>query len=333
MAEPSKSALRVWGILSCFCVLALLLLGIWWMFHLPTVGKGGLFLAVGATLMPLFWGKVGTIARMSWIAMLFLLLAVEYRAIDKDRADFARDEACRRQEENQKFSDIGTAITNDVQKLLDRSDSEFAKTMARSDAIMSGVADSIKTQTGGNGFAFITFTAEPAQAFEMHWNNFLAPRGEAYFLVSVTSHGKYPLRGTQAIMMDDERRLAAMQEYNKHPNGDWVKAINSADTEYQLPYLRPQSTEAPQGEVDVIGIYPMPQGDSKKVTINFSAPNGYWNEALHLGRVNGIWHQCLSVLGPTVKQAKHPFIYCDSDWPEGKELAEKDWAFTPPKKQ
>jgi hypothetical protein len=333
MAGPSNSALRVWRILSWLCVLTLLLLGIWWVFHLPPVGKGGVFLAVGATLMPLFWEKIGAIARMSWIAMLFLFLAIEYRAIDKDRADFARDEAGRGQEENQKFADIGTAITNNVQKLLDHSDSEFAKTMARSDAIISGVGDSIRTQTGGDSFAFITFTAQPAQAFEMHWNNFLAPRGEPYFLVSVTSHGKYPLRGTRTIMMDDERRLAAMQEYNKHPNGDWIKAIDSADTEYQIPYLRPQSAEAPQGEVNVIGIYPTTQRDSKKLTMNFSAANGYWNEVLHLGRVNGVWHQCLSVLGPTVKQAKHPFIYCDSDWQEGKKLAEKDWVFTPPTKQ
>jgi hypothetical protein len=133
-------------------------------------------------------------------------------------------------------------------------------------------------------------------------------------------------------MIDDERRLAAMQ-YNKHPNGDWIKTINSADTEYQMPYLRPQSAEAPQGQVDIIGLYPIPQGNSKRLTIHFSAPNGYWNEVLHLGRVNGIWHQCLSVMGPTVKQAKYPFISCDSDWPEGKKLAEKDWVLTPPKKQ
>ena len=268
-----------------------------------------------------------------YLVIVIALVFTENRAIDKDRADFARNEASRRKEENQEFSNIGTAITTNVGKLLEYSDQEFAKTMARSDAIMSGVADSVKTQTGGNSFAFITFTAEPAHAFEMHWNNFLAPRGEPYFVVSVTSHGKYPLRGTQAIMIDDERRLAAMQEYNKHPNGDWIKAINSADGEYQMPYLRPQSAEAPQGQVDVIGLYPMPQGDSKKLTINFSAPNGYWNEALHLGRVDGVWHQCLSVLGPTVKQAKHPFIYCDSNWPEGKSLAEKDWVFTPPKKR
>jgi len=304
---------------------------LYWHWKLPPPNKAVLALAACAALMVL--AEMRPIHKAVYFVLIVALVFTESRAIDKDRADFASDEFCRRQEENQQFSNIGDAITTNVGKLLEHSDQEFAKTMARSDAIMSGVVDSIKTQTGGNSFAFITFTAEPAQAFEMHWNNFSAPRGEPYFLISVTSHGKYPLRGTQAVMMDDERRLAAMEEYNKHPNGDWMKAINSADSEYRMPYLRPQSAEAPQGEVDVIGLYPMPQGDSKRLTINFSAPNGYWNEALHLGRVNGKWHQCLSVLGPTAKQAKHPFIYCDSDWAEGKKLAEKDWVFTPPKKQ
>jgi hypothetical protein len=338
MAEPSKSALRVWGILSWLCVLALLILGIWWMFHLPTVGKGGLFLAVGATLMPLFWEKVGTIARMSWIAMLFLLLAVEYRAIDKDRADFARDEACRRREENQKFSNIGTTITNNVQKLLDHSDSEFAKTMARSDAIMSGVADSTKTQTGGNSFAFITFTPEAGYVhFEQkdpicQQISGSAERDQAgaYFQVAITSHGKYPLRELHATMMDDERRVAAMTEYNKHPEGDWIKVISSSDTEYRCLYLKPQSPEGPSGDVEMLGTYPLPKGDSKRLTIAFRSLNGYWDETLHLGLVNGQWRQCLSIMGPTAKQAKKPFIYCTPEWPEGRILAERDWAAPKP---
>jgi hypothetical protein len=303
---------------------------IYWYSHPPAPNKAVLALAAVAALMVL--ADMRPLHKAIYLVIIIALVFTENRSINKDRADFARDEAGRRQEENQKFFDIGTAITNNVQKLLEHSDSEFAKTMSRSDAIMSGVVDSIKTQTGGNSFAFITFTAEPAQTFEMHWNDFAAPRGEPYFLVSVTSHGRYPLRGTHAIMTDDERRLAAMQEYNKHPNGDWIRAINSADSEYQIPYLRPQSNEAPQGEVDVIGIYPMEQTDSKRLSINFSAPNGYWNEVLHLGRVNGNWHQCVSVMGPTAKQVQHPFIYCDSDWPEGKKLAAKDWVFTPPKK-
>lgn len=310
-------------VLGSFCL--------YWFRNLPAPNKAVLALAACAALMVL--AEMRPIHKALYFILIIALVFTENRAINKDRADFARDEGIRRTKESQDFSDIGTAITTNVGKLLDHSDQEFAKNMARSDVIMSGVTDSIKTQTGGNSFAFITFTAEATQAFEMHWNNFLAPRGEPYFLVSVASHGKYPLRGTRAIMMDDERRLAAMQEYNKHPNGDWINTINSADTEYQMPYLRPQSAEAPQGEVDIIGLYPMPHGDSKKLTINFSAPNGYWNEVLRLGRVNGTWHQCLSVMGPTAKQVTHPFIYCDSDWPEGKKLAEKDWVFTPPKKR
>lgn len=198
------------------------------------------------------------------------------------------------------------------------------------ESIAGGISDSINAQTGGDSFAFISFTAQRAQSFDTRWNNFIAPKGKPYFVVSITSHGKYPLRGTHAIMMDDERRLAAMQEYNTHPNGGWMQAINSADTEYQIPYLRPQSAESPSGQVDVIGIYAMSEADFKRITVNFSAPNGYWNEALHLGRMNGVWHQCLSVVGPTIKQFTHPFIYCDSEWSAGKALAEKDWVPTKP---
>lgn len=195
-------------------------------------------------------------------------------------------------------------------------------------AMLTSVNDSIKTQTGGDSFAYISFTAQQAASFEMHWQNFVAPKGKPYFVVSITSRGKYPLRSTHVTMMDDERRLAAMREYNRHPSGDWIHAINSADTEYELPYLRPQSPEAPTGEVDIIGLYPMPETDSKRLTVAFAAPNGYWNEVLHLGHINGVWHQCLSVMGPTVEQANRPYIYCDTeDWPEGKALAEKDWRF------
>ena len=274
----------------------------------------------GALFRPL--DQIGRWEKAIWTLVMFVLVGLEFRTLYLDRADHDQKEAAAREVELKGFEKIGNGIEAAIQKSQD----EFEATMKRSDQIISGIGDTVKTQTGGDSFAFITFTAEPAQAFEMHWNNFLAPKGEPYFLVSVTSHGKYPLRGARAIMMDDERRLVTMQEYNKHPNGDWIKAINSADTEYEMPYLRPQSTEAPQGEVDVIGIYPMPQGDSKKLTINFSAPNGYWNEVLHLGRVNDVWHQCLSVLGPTVKQAAKPFIHCEPEWPEGKALAEKDWA-------
>jgi hypothetical protein len=295
-----------------------------WREWYPPVGVFIGILGLLGVLVPLLrdLGKIGKAEKAAWTAIVFILVGFEIRSIYLDRDAHDREQSAARAEQLAQFGRIAKGIDASIATGQDH----FDATMAKSDRIIGEVGNSIKTQTGGDSFAFITFTAEPAQTFEMHWNNILAPAEQPYFLVSVTSHGRYPLRGTHAILMDDERRMAAMQEYNTHPSGDWIKAINSADTEYQMPYLRPQSAEAPQGEVDVIGIYPMPQADSKRVTIAFAAPNGYWNEVLRLGRVKGVWHQCLSVVGPTVKQTTNPFIYCDSGWPEGRAMAERDWA-------
>jgi len=75
----------------------------------------------------------------------------------------------------------------------------------------------------------------------------------------------------------------------------------------------------------MLGMYPFGSKDTNDLSVAFSSFNGYWNERLHLRKVNGKWHQALSVMGPTVKQALHPFVWFDADYPEGKALAEKDW--------
>jgi hypothetical protein len=87
-----------------------------------------------------------------YFLLIVALMFVENRAIDKDRRDFADAEECRRKDENQQFSSIGDSITVNVRKLLDHSDLEFAKTMDRSNRILAGVDDSIKTETGGDSY-------------------------------------------------------------------------------------------------------------------------------------------------------------------------------------
>ncbi|MGA8151812.1 MAG: hypothetical protein WB952_12740 [Terriglobales bacterium] len=157
--DESRITVRAWQVFSWISVLALLGLGIWWNFRLPSTGKGGLFLAIGAVLMPLFWEKIGVAGKMTWVAMLFVLLAVEYRAIDKDRDDFAAAEAKRQKEERQEFSKIGDAITTNVQKLLDHSDEQFKATLAEQakhfDATMAKEQVSINEVTGGNSYAIV----------------------------------------------------------------------------------------------------------------------------------------------------------------------------------
>lgn len=120
MEQISGSELRKWRVLSWMVVVGLLGLGIWWMFSLPTVGKGGIFLAVGATLMPLFWEKIGAGGKMSWIAMLFLLLSVEYRAIDKEHTEYANDQRAARKEERDSFDDLLKTQQAGVQAILDQ---------------------------------------------------------------------------------------------------------------------------------------------------------------------------------------------------------------------
>jgi hypothetical protein len=243
--------------------------------------------------------------KAAWTAVLFILLGLEVKSVYQDRNEHEREQAAARAEQLQEFGRIAGGIHSTIQK----SEEQFGATMARSDLIMAGVSDNMKTQTGGDSFAYVTFIEQP----------------NGMFLIVITSRGKYPLRDVHVTMVDEERRLVAMQEFNKHPEGDWIKAIQSGDTYYQVPYLRPQSQEAPLGDVEMLGPYPFGSKDTNDLTIVFSSFNGYWNERLHLRRINGKWHQSLSVLGPTAKQGLHPFIYFDPDYPEGKALAEKDW--------
>ena len=201
-----------------------------------------------------------------YLLLVICLMNIENRAINKDRADSLRAEQDRTKEEREKFQ----AIAEGLQKTLQQNAQQFDKTMRRSDAIIAGVSDSTKTQTGGDSFAYITFTPEPAN---VRFVPFPAP-AVPWFLVSITSHGKYPLRDVRATMMDDDRRKAAVAEYNKHPDGDWIRTIQSADTIYQVPYLRPQSMEGPSGDVQLLGAYPIPEADSNRISIAFSSLNG-----------------------------------------------------------
>lgn len=97
----------------------LLLLGVYFFFWLPTVGKGGLLLAIVATLMPLVWEQHGWPLRSAWLLTLFLFFGVEYRAIDKERADFIREQQASRQEERDSFKKLEDDQRHALKDILD----------------------------------------------------------------------------------------------------------------------------------------------------------------------------------------------------------------------
>jgi hypothetical protein len=279
--------------------------------RIPAPGVSVAVMGVGAALMTARTKASGA-EKAVWMLIITSSLVIEVLAIRKDRhehdeslATLLAEEVGARKDAKTNFGEIGAGI----QATIERSDEHFEATMDRSSRIMAGIGDAIRTETGGDSFAFIT----------------LAPQPNQQFLVTITSHGKYPLREIRITMMDEERRVLAMQEYNKHPEGDWIKAIQAGDTSFSVPYLRPQGPEAPTGDVQVLGAYPFGIKDTNDLTIAFSSHNGYWNERLHLRRLNGRWLQAVTVIGPTAKSVQHPFEYYEADFPDGKGIARRDW--------
>ena len=277
---------------------------IWWWYRLPSPGYAIGVVALLAAVMSM-QGDTRRWQKALWMLLIGAFVILEFRAIDKDRADAVLADGDRRTVENSRFFTILTGLLDSNQQ----SQKQFQETMSRLDATLNRVGDSIKTQTGGDSFAYVTFVPQPNQQFA----------------VAITSRGRYPLHDIQVEMVDDERRSRIVEEYNKHPDGDWITAVQAGDSNFQVRYLRPQSPDAPSGDVQMLGRYPFGTSDSNDLTLMFSSLNGHWNERLHLRKINGQWHQSLSVIGPATKQWLHPFIYSDSDYPDGKALAEKDW--------
>lgn len=140
-SDASKSP---WWEISSWIVVSLFIeVGVWWFFYRPSVGKGGLLLAVGATLMPLCWEKIGTAAKMSWIAMLFLLLGVEYRTIDKDKVESDAKLTAH-------FQQISDQEKNDLRTILDSENARFKDILANQqnefDATIKRMEHDEKTQ-------------------------------------------------------------------------------------------------------------------------------------------------------------------------------------------
>jgi hypothetical protein len=109
---------RVWKLVGWICVAPFLVAGICWMHWTPSAGKGGIALAVGATLMPLFWERMTVAGKMTWIAMLFVLLFAEYRAIDNEHKTYAEDQKTAREEERKSFGKLLETEQAGVAKIL-----------------------------------------------------------------------------------------------------------------------------------------------------------------------------------------------------------------------
>jgi hypothetical protein len=127
LSHERGGAARTWIGLSWVLTALCATTGLWWLIRIPSVGKGGILLALAATVMPLFWEKIRVPERMSWIAMLCVLFAVEYRAIDKEKTDAAIEQAESLKKIGDGFNQVLTTQQSSFSQLITTSQANFDK--------------------------------------------------------------------------------------------------------------------------------------------------------------------------------------------------------------
>ncbi|SRR5260370_36505472 len=187
--------------------------------HLPVPGYAIGVLAVLAAVMSVhievgmsWWQKA------FWMLLMVVFLFLEFRAIDKDRADYTAAEKARRDEEHKQFQGIADGISATIAN----SDRQFAEAM-------SGIKQNVNTITGGKSFCYLTFAENGTLPTFIH-------------------SGNYPLTGV-SVRIVDMQKWNQMIARNPHPS---LQEFRSADTYVELGDL-PVHTALQRGTIQLAG--------------------------------------------------------------------------------
>src|SRR5579862_8615968 len=90
-------------------VFQIAILGMWlyWYWHIPLPGKALIALTVAAALMSL---DIAPMERIVWLVLALGMAFMETRAIDRDRAQFVKDQQAFSDAQAQHFDKIGSGI-------------------------------------------------------------------------------------------------------------------------------------------------------------------------------------------------------------------------------
>ena len=135
--KPVERAFKDWRVHG-FCQFVAIAYCFRWWWHTPTPGKAVTALAIaaiGASIEGL------GLQRVAWLVILILFARIEFHAIDKDRRDFANQEASRRADENRQFDGIANRLKDSIKQNED----QFQKTMSELTAAQSSV-DQLRRQ-------------------------------------------------------------------------------------------------------------------------------------------------------------------------------------------
>jgi hypothetical protein len=272
-----------------YFLIALSFLGFLWLEkRLPPPGYAITAMAVIAGVMALR-PDMGGWEKSLWFVILLLFAGIEIRAISRDR-----------KEQTKTFSDIASQLAVTVNQgttALNALNETIKEGRTHFDSTMSGLTDSVKTQTGGDSFCYLEFSQALNDVGGMT-------------LVKV---GKYPLRGVSATIMDAAKTAAAVNEFVKAnpPKGDQDYANHVFAIQRMSEVLQPVPDFAT--DTRFLGGYQMTKSDRQSFQILFGAFNGSWIERMEIRTVNGKWAKAIMVEVPMTKKYRH--FYIDPDYP------------------
>jgi hypothetical protein len=138
-----------WVLIACSGLLYL-----FWAYNIPSPGKAVAALAVIAAVMT-FRGEIGGLEKFFWMIILFAFLFMELRAIDRDRAIYAKEQEKARKEEATAFGTIGDGIKTAITMSEDQFKETVSQQSRNFDATMKKSQVTIDEVTGGSSYAIV----------------------------------------------------------------------------------------------------------------------------------------------------------------------------------
>jgi hypothetical protein len=238
-----------------------IVLAVYWWRELPVPGYAIGVLAVLAAVMSVH-GEMRSGHKVLWMLLIGAFLFLEFRAITKDRGDFARDETSRRQQENDKFKAIADGLVASIQQ----SQIQFAATMSRTQAMLrkeqkitETTNKSLDQLTGGGQFCYL-MAIEPVRLND----------GRLAFQLAKMNSGPLPLDVCHVLIHEDFPPKSA---------ADAARLMNVI-VDRQLGPLPPGKVSGTQGTLGFSTDIILPEG-SYYIQINTRNNRFYENLAIH----------------------------------------------------
>ena len=232
------------------------------------------------------WEKAG------WTLIMFVLMGLELRSIDRDRADNEMKQAAARTELLTNFQKIANGITSEITT----SKTGFDATMKRSDTILNGIDENIKIANGGDSYAYVV----------------MSPINGG-FDVYVIQDGNYHLLDAVVSVIDLDKFEAAVKTGQIFDRRRY-EVVNTS-----MPLLY-------RGRALVVGTLPLDGGDYKRYNSTIFARNGVFSELSRLKRVGDTWKSAFVVSVSYYNGKKG--IACekiDKEFPHELVENDKDW--------